>query len=242
MTVFTDCSQSKTVSIESTKWDKKYQWNKWRSARQDSGRYREIQRVRDWWGFLADRGSMLLPGAPLPCGINGCGGPTGARRGPGESMCVSDCVCERVKENNLIVSPLHCSHQHTTINHCQTQQPVHTNTPNTDTHAHTHTHTLIVIPIGEHLRYMFTCAGQGVAHQRLLDKLSLIESGHTVQVEALQADHMTLGTLKHQHWSPGRHGEAWVTLTVYSYTTPHQIIKVFNVCPHRKQQCCDVIQ
>ncbi len=46
---------------------------------QDSGRYREIQRVRDWWGVLADRGSMLLPGAPLPGGINGYGGPTGAR-------------------------------------------------------------------------------------------------------------------------------------------------------------------
>lgn len=150
MTVFTGCSQSKTVSIESTKWDKKYQWNrKWKEKNgsetnegvqgQDSGRYREIQRVRDWWGVLADRGSTLLPGAPLPGGINGCGGPTGAERGPGESMCVSDCVCERVKENNLIVSPLHCSHQHTTINHCQTQQPVHTNTPNTDTHVHTHT-------------------------------------------------------------------------------------------------------
>ncbi len=120
-----------------------------------------------------------------------------------------------------------CAHKHTKYRHA---------------HTLTHTHTLIVIPIGEHLRYMFTCAGQGVAHQRLLDKLSLIESGHTVQVEALQADHMTLGTLKHQHWSPGRHGEAWVTLTVYSYTTPHHIIKVFNVCPHWKQQCCDVIQ
>lgn len=123
---------------------KKYQWKRKRKEEngsetnegvqeQDSGRYREIQRLRDWWGVLPDRGSMLLPGAPLPGGVNGCGGPTGARRGP--SVC--ECVRQRVKENNLIVSPLHCSHQHTTINHCQTQQPMHTNTRNTETHART---------------------------------------------------------------------------------------------------------
>lgn len=46
-----------------------------------------------------------------------------------------------------------------------------------------------------------SCAGQGVAHQRLVDKLSLVQSGHTVQIEALQADHVTLCTLKHQNWT-----------------------------------------
>lgn len=70
---------------------------------------------------------------------------------------------------------------------------------------------------------MFTCAGQGVAHQWLVDKLSLIESGHTVQMETFQTDHMTLSALKHQNWSPARHRGVKA-----HYTELHHIISVCN--------------
>lgn len=67
------------------------------------------------------------------------------------------------------------------------QSPVHTHL---DTHKWAN---ILFMPTGTRER---------VAHHGVMDELSIIQSGHTVHVEAVQTYHMALGTLSHQDRTP----------------------------------------
>ena len=52
------------------------------------------------------------------------------------------------------------------------------------------------------LLYELTHTRQRVAKLRIVDKLPIIESGHAVQVETVQADHVAVCALENQDGAP----------------------------------------
>lgn len=48
-----------------------------------------------------------------------------------------------------------------------------------------------------HLEHTYT--GEGVAKLWVMDELAVIQHGHTVQMEAVQANDMAMHTLEHKH-------------------------------------------
>lgn len=65
-----------------------------------------------------------------------------------------------------------------------------------------HTHALRHTRKRADILFMPTSTGERVAHHRVMDELSFVQSGHTVHVETIQTDHVTLGTLSHQNRTP----------------------------------------
>lgn len=52
----------------------------------------------------------------------------------------------------------------------------------------------------KHLEHTYT--GEGVAKLWVMDELAVIQHGHTVQMEAVQANDMAMHTLEHKHRTP----------------------------------------
>lgn len=47
-----------------------------------------------------------------------------------------------------------------------------------------------------------TYTGEGIAQLRVVDELAVIQHGHTVQMETVQANDMAMHTLEHKHRTP----------------------------------------